>query len=105
VLTYQTAPLDGDVTFAGPLCANLWVATSQQDCDWIVKLDDVFPGDFKYPPQESLMETKDDKTAKPMGGYAMMVRSEVMRGRFRESYSDPKPFTPGQPTLVKLPLQ
>jgi uncharacterized protein len=104
VLVYQTAPLDGDVTFAGPLCANLWVATSQQDCDWIVKLVDVFPADFKYPPEEA-KEAKDDKTAKPMGDYEMMVRSEVLRGRFRESYSDPKPFTPGQPTLVRVPLQ
>jgi putative CocE/NonD family hydrolase len=101
VLCYETPPLDGDVTFAGPLLANLWVATSQQDADWIVKLVDVFPGDFKYPAEE----TKDDKTAKPMGGYAMMVRSEVIRGRFRDGYSDPKPFTPNEPTLVKLPLQ
>jgi len=104
VLCYETLPLDGDVTFAGPLLANLWVATSQQDADWIVKLVDVFPGDFKYPP-EMTIETKDDKTAKPMGGYEMMVRSEVIRGRFRDGYSDPKPFTPNEPTLVKLPLQ
>jgi hypothetical protein len=101
VLVYETAPLDGDVTFAGPLCADLWVATSQQDSDWVVKLVDVFPGDFKYPPEE----TKDDRTAKPMGGYEMMVRSEVIRGRFRNGYSDPIAFTPGEPTLVKLPLQ
>jgi predicted acyl esterase len=40
-----------------------------------------------------------------MGGYAMMVRSESIRGRFRDSYSDPKPFPPNTPTLVKLPLQ
>jgi hypothetical protein len=40
-----------------------------------------------------------------MGGYAMMVRSESIRGRFRDSYSDPKPFPPNTPTLVKVPLQ
>ncbi len=95
VLAYQSAPLPSDVTLVGPLVANLWVSTSQQDADWIVKLIDVFPGDFKYEP--------DDKP--PMGDYQMMVRSEVIRGRFRESPASPKPFTSNQPTLVKLPLQ
>jgi predicted acyl esterase len=40
-----------------------------------------------------------------MGGYQMMVRSEVMRGRFRNSYEKPEPFRPGEPTLVRVPLQ
>jgi predicted acyl esterase len=40
-----------------------------------------------------------------MGGYQMMVRSEVIRGRFREDPSTPKPFVPGQPTQVVVPLQ
>jgi predicted acyl esterase len=40
-----------------------------------------------------------------MGNYHMMVRSEVMRGRFRRSPGDPMAFTPNQPTHVPLPLQ
>lgn len=40
-----------------------------------------------------------------MGGYQMMVRSEVIRGRFREGYDTPRPFEPGRPTRVRLPLQ
>ena len=35
----------------------------------------------------------------------MMVRSEVIRGRFRESLEHPKPFTPNEPTRVELVLQ
>ena len=35
----------------------------------------------------------------------MMVRSEVMRGRFRNSYEHPEPFVPDEPTRVRVPLQ
>ncbi len=35
----------------------------------------------------------------------MMVRSEVIRGRFRNGYEEPQPFEPDQPTRVVLPLQ
>ena len=40
-----------------------------------------------------------------MGNYHMMVRSEVIRGRFRNSPEHPKPFQPDTPTRVELPLQ
>jgi putative CocE/NonD family hydrolase len=114
VLTFQTEVLTDDWTLAGPLVANLWISTSQQDADWIVKLIDVFPGDFKYPDDPAANADakpapapapRNPPDARPMGGYEMMVRSESIRGRFRDSYSDPKPFAPNTPTLVKLPLQ
>jgi putative CocE/NonD family hydrolase len=112
VLSWQSAPLDADVTLAGPLLANLWVSTSQQDADWVVKLVDVFPGDFQWEgedaeaaKQELTQRPAGAETPRPMGDYQMMVRSEVIRGRFRDGYAEPKPFTPGEPTLVKLPLQ
>ena len=34
-----------------------------------------------------------------------MVRSEVMRGRFRNSFSDPEPFIPNKKTDVTIKLQ
>ena len=43
VLVYQTSPLAEDVTLAGPLKAELFVATSGTDADWVVKVIDVFP--------------------------------------------------------------
>jgi putative CocE/NonD family hydrolase len=97
VLTYQTEVLAEDVTLAGPLVAELWVSTDQQDADWIVKVIDVHPGD--EPDHEHLAR------GKHMGGYQMMVRSEAIRGRFRDSYREPKPFESGKPTRVRLPLQ
>lgn len=97
VLSWVGEPLTEALTVAGPITAELWVSTSQRDADWVVKLVDVFPDDA--PDHRFLPE------GKHMGGYQMMVRSEVIRGRYREGYDAPEPFTPGQPTRVRLPLQ
>jgi len=89
--------LTENLTLAGPLDAQLWVSTDHTDCDWIVKLVDVFPGDAPSPewidPSQSA------------SGYQMMVRSEVLRGRFRDGFVEPKPFEPGVPVLVRIPMQ
>ncbi len=97
VRVYQTEVLEEDVTLAGPLLAELWVSTSGTDSDWIVKLIDVFPPDA--PDRDGLPRVM------RMGGYQMMVRSEVIRGRFRNSHENPEPFVANQPTRVDLPLQ
>jgi putative CocE/NonD family hydrolase len=97
VLVYQTEVLEEDVTLAGPVIADLWVSTSGTDSDWVVKLVDVFPPDT--PNRDGAPR------GVQMGGYQMMVRSEVIRGRFRDSYEFPEPFVPNQATHVVLPLQ
>jgi putative CocE/NonD family hydrolase len=99
VMVYQTPVLEEDVTLAGPLMAELWVSTSGSDSDWIVKLVDVFPPDAEDPPHDAFAR------GMRAGGAQMMVRSEVIRGRFRNSYESPEPFVPNQATLVELPLQ
>jgi putative CocE/NonD family hydrolase len=97
VLVYQTEILEEDITLAGPLLADLWVSTSGTGSDWIVKLIDVFPPDT--PDRGELPR------GMHMGGYQMMVRSESIRGRFRNDPANPEPFVPNQPTQVELPLQ
>ncbi len=97
VLVYQTDVLDAELTLAGPVVADLWVSTSGTASDWIVKLIDVFP-----PDTEDLEEMPNGMH---LGGYQMMVRSEVIRGRFRNSYAHPEPFVPNTPTNIKLELQ
>ena len=39
-----------------------------------------------------------------MGGYQMLVRGEVFRGRYRKSYENPSAFTPGKVEEVKFEL-
>ncbi|MBI4659360.1 MAG: CocE/NonD family hydrolase [Verrucomicrobia bacterium] len=97
VLTYQTEVLEEDLTLVGPIQADLWVSTSGTDSDWIVKLVDVFPGNAKDPDPNPRRVR--------MGGYEMLVRGEVMRGRFRNSYERPEAFEPNLPTKVSFELQ
>jgi predicted acyl esterase len=40
VATWESAPLDADITLAGPIEARLVVSTTGSDSDWIVKLID-----------------------------------------------------------------
>ncbi|MBS0205433.1 MAG: CocE/NonD family hydrolase [Planctomycetes bacterium] len=89
VLTYQTEPFEEDLIVAGPLEADLWVSTTGTDADWVVKLIDVRP---------------DAPESTPLAGYQMLVRSEVIRGRFRNDYARPEPFQPGEVTHVKFEL-
>ena len=86
VLTYQSAPLASDLTLAGPITADLYVSISTTDADFIVKVVDVFP---------------DDAPGK-LAGYQMLVRAEVLRAKFRNSYSNPTPLTPFQDGTRRL---
>ena len=97
VLVYQSEPLSEDLVVAGPITATLFVSTSGTDADWVVKLIDVLPDDTPDP-QPNPKEVK-------LGGYQMMVRGDVLRGKFREGLSAPKPFVPGEVTTVEVPLQ
>ena len=99
VLTFQMDTLTQDVTLAGPVIANIVASLSTTDADFVVKLIDVFPDDFSYP-QNTLGNNKDY----PMGGYQMLVRGEIMRGKFRNSFEKPEAFVPNQPTAVKFEL-
>ena len=101
VLTYTTDVLDGDITLGGPLVADLMVSITTTDADFVVKLIDVFPDDFKY---DEAVYGKGNGKDYPMGGYQMLVRGEIMRGKFRNSFSVPEPFVPGKPTEVKYTL-
>ena len=97
VLVFETPVLTEDVTMAGDIMAKLQVATTGTDADWVVKVIDVYPGD-----SEDTEETQDHLK---MSNYHMMVRSEVMRGRYRNDFSNPEPFVPGQKTEVAIKLQ
>ena len=97
VLVYETEALNEDMTLSGEILAKLQVATTGTAADWVVKVIDVYPPDAEdYPETQKYLK---------MGNYHMMVRSEVMRGRFRESFSEPKAFEANKKTEVDLTLQ
>jgi hypothetical protein len=80
VLSWESAPLDADLTIAGDVVAHLFASTTGSDADWIVKLIDVYPEDF--PANWDL------------AGFQLMVSSEVFRGRYRASFETPAPIQP-----------
>jgi uncharacterized protein len=97
VLTFETEILEKDRLLAGEILADLKVAISTSDADFIVKLIDVYP--------ENEPPTKATPSYVDMGGYQQLVRHEVFRGRFRNSFSKPEAFVPGKVESIKFPLQ
>ncbi|MBP1650062.1 MAG: peptidase [Bacteroidetes bacterium] len=104
VATFSTDVLTEDITLAGPLTAKLVVSTSGTDADFIVKLIDVFPYDFKYEDKARSEHHRVPSSTYPMGGYEMLVRGEIMRGKYRESFEKPVPFTPDAPANIDFSL-
>jgi uncharacterized protein len=93
VLSFTTPTLTEDVTLAGPIGVDVWFSTTGTDADVVVKLIDVQPFD-----------TPNGPNGAKLGGAHTLVRAEVMRGRFRESFETPKAFTPGTPERVRFTL-
>ena len=99
VLSFELDELKEDLTLAGPVIADLKVTISTTDADFVVKLIDVFPDTFTY-----ASTLKNNGSNYPMGGYQMLVRGEIMRGKFRNSFEKPEPFVPNKPAQVKFEL-
>ncbi len=96
VLVYESNVLENDVTLAGKILADLQVSITGTDADFVVKLIDVLPEDepnFKNAPRGF-----------QMAGYQRLVRAEVMRGKFRNSFETPEAFIPNKVSNVKFAL-
>jgi predicted acyl esterase len=83
--------------------ANLMVSLSTTDADFVVKIIDVFPDNFTYP-GENLPAGRATGGPYPMNGYQLLVRGEIMRGRFRNSFEKPEAFRPGKMEKVRFEL-
>ena len=108
VLVYETESLEEDVTIAGPVEVRLLVSTTGTDSDFVVKLIDVYPGD--YPDYEESTQGDDapvgrePANAVKMGGYQQLVRGEPFRGKFRKSFETPVPFEPGEADSIEFSM-
>jgi len=81
VLTYQTDTLKMDLTVTGRLRADIFLSSTGTDADLVVKLIDVLPD-----------------------GYQRLVRADVFRCKFRNSFAKPEPLMPGKITEVAYDL-
>jgi putative CocE/NonD family hydrolase len=110
VLVYKTEKLDRDVTVLGPISVDLKVSTTGTDADFVVKLIDVYPGDYPdpnvQPPERPAADgTTQRRPPEPantikLGGYQQLVRGEPFRGKYRKSFEKPIPFEPGKPDRI-----
>jgi putative CocE/NonD family hydrolase len=96
VLVYETEPLEDDLVFAGSVEVVLNVSTTGTDSDWVVKVIDVYPGDYPDP-------TPNPGDVK-FGGYQQLVRGDVFRGKFRNGFERPEAFEPGKVTPVHFAM-
>jgi predicted acyl esterase len=75
----MTDALTEDITIAGPIAPTLFVSTTGTDSDFDVKVIDVYPRE----------------AGGGLSDYQQLVRGEPFRGKFRNSFEHPEPFTPG----------
>ncbi len=94
VLSWETEPLEADLTIAGDVVAHLFASTTGQDADWVVKLIDVYPDSAR-------------QLAPRMGGFQLMVSGDILRGRYRTGWDRPAPLVPNRvaPFTVDLHQQ
>lgn len=102
VLVFTTDILTEDITLAGTVIADLKVSLSTSDADFVVKVIDVFPDNFSYDTTYCCQDKNWNETE--MAGYQMLVRGEIMRGKFRNSFEKPEAFTPTKIETVKFEL-
>jgi putative CocE/NonD family hydrolase len=98
VLVYRSEVLGESLSLAGPIPVELWVSSTQSDADWIVKIIDEYPSVVGGSGRNR--EAKENLNS----GRQELVRAGVIRGRFRDSFSEPKPMVPGEPTRVSFEL-
>jgi uncharacterized protein len=79
VLAFETAPLTAPLTVLGAAECTLYVSSDRADTDLVVRLLDVHPS-----------------------GFAMNLCHGVLRLRYRESFTDPSPLSPGEIYRIAL---
>jgi uncharacterized protein len=90
VVSYATPVLKQALKVSGEPIANLIASTTGSDADFVVKLIDVYPDEVGREPK--------------MGGYQLMVSADILRGRYRDSFSDPKPIPAGKSQVFRFAL-
>jgi putative CocE/NonD family hydrolase len=90
VLSFSTPVLSEALKISGEPIANLIASTTGSDGDFVVKLIDVYPDEVGREPK--------------MGGYQLMVSADILRGRYRDSFSNPKPIPADQRQVFRFAL-
>ncbi len=96
VLTFQSEILKDTSTAMGPVSANLFISSTSSDYDIVVKIIDVYPDTIKKDyPKEASVET---------AGYQQLVRTEIFRAKYRNSYEFPEAIVPDKVQNIQIKL-
>ncbi len=98
VVTWETPPLKEAVTLQGAPQVDLAATTTGTDGDFVVKLIDVFPGQYGF------RHTGEPGNQPELGGYEMPIGTDIFRGRYRNSFSDPSPIPANTPQRYRFAL-
>jgi putative CocE/NonD family hydrolase len=90
VLSFSSPVLTEALKISGEPIANLIASTTGSDGDFVVKLIDVYPDEVGREPQ--------------LGGYQLMVSADILRGRYRDSFSNPKPIPADKRQVFRFAL-
>ena len=82
VMTYRGPVLTEAVRVSGAPIAEIFAATTGTDGDFVVKVIDEFPAENATDPK--------------MGGYQLPISLDIFRGRYRDSFANPKPIPAGK---------
>jgi len=104
VLTWESVPLDHDVTVTGPVSAVLFASTSGTDSDFVVKLIDVYP-ESGQKAADALDKETPENYADSLNGYELPIAMEVRRGRFLNRYEQPQALVANHPVEWDVPLR
>ncbi|MFM2217324.1 MAG: hypothetical protein RL240_1642 [Planctomycetota bacterium] len=98
VLVYQSDVLADPISLAGSIPIDLWVATTESDADWVVKIIDVHPG------TQGPTSRRSDPKESANSGRHELIRAGVLRGRFRNGFTEPIAMNPNEPTRIQFEL-
>ncbi|MFO0915060.1 MAG: CocE/NonD family hydrolase [Pirellulales bacterium] len=90
VVVFVSDVLTEPLKISGEPIVNLTASTSGTDSDWVVKLIDVYPDEVPAQPE--------------MGGYQLMVATDIFRGRYRENLAEARPLAADQPLKYRFGL-
>ena len=92
VLVYERPALTEDLTIAGPIEARLFVSTTGTDSDWIVKLIDVYPDDYRRTDSDSgSCQARRLSAARPGRRDARQVPQQPRQARAVRARTSPRP--------------
>jgi hypothetical protein len=87
VLVFRTQPLERDLEVTGRIVVKLWASSDGPDTDFTAKLVDVYPPNRDFPE-----------------GVDLNIEDGIVRARYRESLTSPKPLDPGKPSEFTIEL-